>query len=95
MEDGKDYISNINSDSLTSLSQALVEKSVSEMDAEQPFQLERIGYFTVDSKANARWKTCSKRSVAMRDSWAKKTFQVSPKAQILKSRIHACHQSIF
>ena len=72
VEDGKDYISNINSDSLTSLSQALVEKSVSEMDAEQAFQLERIGYFTVDSKAMQDGKLVLNRTVAMRDSWAKK-----------------------
>ena len=77
VEDGKDYISNINPDSLTSLSRALVEESVSEMKAGQPFQLERIGYFTVDSKAKQKWKPRSEPAVAMRDSWAKKAFQVS------------------
>ena len=59
-------------DSLTSLSQALVEKSVSEMDAVHAFQLERIGYFTVDSKAKQDGKLVLNRTVAMRDSWAKK-----------------------
>jgi len=72
VEDGKDYISNLNLDSLTSLSEALVEKSVSEMDAVQPFQLERIGYFIVDSKAKENGNLVLNRTVAMRDSWAKK-----------------------
>ena len=72
VEDGKDYISNINPDSLTSLSRALVEESVSEMKAGQPFQLERIGYFTVDSKAKQNGNLVLNRAVAMRDSWAKK-----------------------
>jgi len=72
VEDGKDYISNLNPESLTSLSEALVEKSVSEMDAVQPFQLERIGYFIVDSKAKENGNLVLNRTVAMRDSWAKK-----------------------
>ena len=42
VEDGKDYISNINPDSLTSLSRALVEEIVSEMKAGQPFQLKEL-----------------------------------------------------
>ena len=51
VEEGKDYISNLNPDSLTSLSNALVEASIQEMKAGEAFQLERIGYFTIDSKS--------------------------------------------
>jgi glutaminyl-tRNA synthetase len=72
VEEGKDYISNINPDSLTSLSNALVEASIKELEAGEPFQLERIGYFTIDSKAIESAKLVLNRSVAMRDSWAKK-----------------------
>jgi glutaminyl-tRNA synthetase len=72
VEEGKDYISNLNSDSLTSLSNALVEASIQEMKAEEAFQLERIGYFTIDSKAQEDGSFVLNRSVAMRDSWAKK-----------------------
>ena len=69
---GKDYVSNINPESLRSLSHALVEASIQKLDAGEPFQLERIGYFTIDSKARKSGELVLNRSVAMRDSWAKK-----------------------
>jgi glutaminyl-tRNA synthetase len=72
VEEGKDFLSNLNADSLTSLSDALVEKSIEELQAGEPFQLERIGYFTLDTKARKMGKLVLNRSVAMRDSWAKK-----------------------
>ena len=72
VEEGKDYISNLNPDSLTSLSNALVEASIQEMKAGEAFQLERIGYFTIDSKAQEAGSLVLNRSVAMRDSWTKK-----------------------
>lgn len=72
VEEGKDFLSNLNSDSLTSLSDALVEKSIEELQAGEPFQLERIGYFILDTKAQEMGKLVLNRSVAMRDSWAKK-----------------------
>jgi glutaminyl-tRNA synthetase len=71
-EEGKDFLSNLNPDSLTSLSNALVEQSIEKLQAGEPFQLERIGYFTLDSKAQAEGAIVLNRSVAMRDSWAKK-----------------------
>ena len=72
VEEGQDYISNLNPESLTSLPNALVEKSVAGMNPGQPFQLERVGYFAVDSKAQQDGNLVLNRSVAMRDSWAKK-----------------------
>ena len=69
---GKDYVSNINPESLRSLSHALVEASIQKLDAGEPFQLERIGYFTIDSKARKSGELVLNRSVALRDSWAKK-----------------------
>ena len=71
-EGGQDYLSNINPDSLELLKGCLVEKSVAELAPGQPFQLERVGYFTVDSKAEQNGELVLNRSVAMRDSWAKK-----------------------
>ena len=65
---GKDYVSNINPESLRSLSHALVEASIQKLDAGEPFQLERIGYFTIDSKARKSGELVLNRSVAMRDS---------------------------
>ena len=72
VEEGEKYISNLNPDSLTSLSNALVEASIQEMKAGEAFQLERIGYFTIDSKAQEAGSLVLNRSVAMRDSWTKK-----------------------
>ena len=72
VEEGKDFLSNLNPDSLTSLSSALVEKSITDLKAAEPFQLERIGYFTVDSKSRSPDSLVLNRTVAMRDSWAKK-----------------------
>ena len=71
-DEGKDYVSNINPESLRSLSHAFVEASIQKLDAGEPFQLERIGYFTIDSKARKSGELVLNRSVAMRDSWAKK-----------------------
>ena len=71
-EGGQDYLSNINPNSLELLKGCLVEKSVAELAPGQPFQLERVGYFTVDSKAEQNGELVLNRSVAMRDSWAKK-----------------------
>ena len=71
-DEGKDYVSNINPESLRTLSHALVEASIQKLDAGEPFQLERIGYFTIDSKARKSGELVLNRSVAMRDSWAKK-----------------------
>ena len=71
-EGGQDYLSNINPDSLELLKGCLVEKSVAELAPGQPFQLERVGYFTVDSKAEQNGELVLNRTVAMRDSWAKK-----------------------
>ena len=71
-EGGQDYLSNINPDSLELLKGCLVEKSVAELAPGQPFQLERVGYFTVDSKAEQNGELVLNRSVAMRDSWAKR-----------------------
>ena len=42
VEDGKDYISNLNPNSLTSLSEALVEKSIAEMDAGKHSNLKEL-----------------------------------------------------
>ena len=53
--------------------------------------MERIGYFTIDSKAKSG-NLCSI-GVAMRDSWAKK--QVNKKNRIRTQWIQACNQSFF
>lgn len=70
-EGGSDFINHINPHSLEKLSGALVEASVADLDQIVPFQLERIGYFCVDSDSSREGRLIINRSVALRDSWAK------------------------
>ncbi|MEC7542627.1 MAG: glutamine--tRNA ligase/YqeY domain fusion protein [Verrucomicrobiota bacterium] len=72
-EDGKDFTDFINSGSLEVVTTTRVEPSVSAFEPGQPFQLERVGYFCIDTNAVAEAGLVLNRSVALRDSWAKKT----------------------
>jgi len=69
-EDGSDFIDHVNPHSLQKLSGALVEASVKNLNAGEPFQLERIGYFCIDPDSQEE-ELILNRSVALRDSWAK------------------------
>ena len=71
-KEGKDFIEYINPESLTVIDSALVEPSVQNLPIGQPFQLERIGYFCIDPQSTQDGNLILNRSVAMRDSWAKK-----------------------
>jgi glutaminyl-tRNA synthetase len=71
-KEGKDFIDYINPESLTVIDSALVEPSVQNLPIGQPFQLERIGYFCIDPQSTQDGNLILNRSVAMRDSWAKK-----------------------
>ena len=71
-EDGTDFIDHINPDSLKKLSGALVESSVGTLGVGEPFQLERIGYFCIDPDSQQEEELVLNRTVALRDSWAKK-----------------------
>ena len=72
-EDGKDFTDFINSGSLEVVTTARVEPSVRFFEPGQPFQLERVGYFCIDPNAGGEPGLVLNRSVALRDSWAKKT----------------------
>ncbi len=67
-----DFIDCLNPDSRKVLDHALVEPSVAEFQAGEPMQLERVGYFCIDSDRTDEGGLILNRSVAMRDSWAKK-----------------------
>jgi len=71
VEEGGDFTDNLNPDSLEIIHHALVEPSVTEIPIGQAFQLERVGYFCLDSDKAEDGKTVLNRTVAMRDSWAK------------------------
>ncbi len=67
----KDWKSFINPESIITLKEAFLEPSLAEAKAEEHFQFERTGYFSVDSKDNFNGKPIFNRSVTLRDSWAK------------------------
>ena len=71
-EEGKDFVDCLNPDSLEIVESALVEPSIQDLEVGEPMQLERVGYFCIDSDQAEDGSLVLNRSVAMRDSWAKK-----------------------
>ena len=69
-DEGQSFLSNINPDSLKVIS-AYVEPFVKNSDIIH-YQFERIGYFCKDNDSTPE-KLVFNRTVALRDSWAKKT----------------------
>jgi glutaminyl-tRNA synthetase len=68
-EEGKDFKSNLNPDSLE-IKNGFVEPSLSGAEPEAKYQFERRGYFCVDKDSNDE-KLVFNRTVALRDSWSK------------------------
>jgi glutaminyl-tRNA synthetase len=68
--EGKDFLANLNPESLVVNANARVEPSLASAAAGQHVQFERLGYFTVDpgTKPGA---LAFNRSVSLRDTWAK------------------------
>jgi glutaminyl-tRNA synthetase len=71
-EDEKDFVDYLNPESLEVVESALVEPSVQNLEVGEPMQLERVGYFCIDPDQAEDGSLRLNRSVAMRDSWAKK-----------------------
>jgi len=69
-EEGADFISFINPNSLEVLTEALVEPSLASAPVESSYQFLRQGYFVVD-KDSSGGKLVFNRIVGLRDSWAK------------------------
>ena len=67
----KDFKEFLNPDSLTVLNRCLVEPSLQSAKPFDHFQFQRIGYFNVDPDSQ-NGKLVFNRTVALRDSWAKK-----------------------
>jgi glutaminyl-tRNA synthetase len=67
----KDWKDFLNPESIEVCSSAYLEPSLADAKAEEHFQFERTGYFTVDSKDNINGKPIFNRTVTLRDSWAK------------------------
>jgi len=73
-EEGQSWIDHLNPDSLTVL-RAWVEPSLWNAELESRWQLERLGYFCIDAQDSARGKLVFNRTIALRDSWARKQRQ--------------------
>jgi len=69
-EEGKDFKSNLNPDSLE-IKNGFVEPSLAGAVPEAKYQFERLGYFCVDTRDSKEGKLVFNRTVALRDSWRK------------------------
>jgi len=69
-ENGKDFKSYLNPDSLEALT-GYVEPSLAGAAPLRRYQFERLGYFCVDSVDSTKEKLVFNRTITLRDSWAK------------------------
>ena len=69
-EEGKEFTSNLNPNSLEVVSPARVEPSLAKAAAGNRYQFERLGYFCVDPDSKPG-KPVFNRTVALKDTWAK------------------------
>jgi glutaminyl-tRNA synthetase len=69
-EEGKDFIANLNPNSLEVVSNAKLEPSMAKVTAGNRYQFERLGYFCVDPDSTPG-KPVFNRTVALKDTWAK------------------------
>ncbi|MDA7916044.1 glutamine--tRNA ligase/YqeY domain fusion protein [Verrucomicrobia bacterium] len=72
VEEGETFLKHLNTESLQVISNAKLERSLGEVEAGQPYQFERVGYFTADLRDHSKENPVFNRTVALRDSWAKK-----------------------
>lgn len=70
VEEGEDFRSNINPDSLEVLEHAKLEPSLKNTKVGERFQFERVGYFSVDQDSQSD-KPVFNRITSLRDTWAK------------------------
>jgi glutaminyl-tRNA synthetase len=69
-EEGKDFLTYLNPDSLIVLKDCKVEPSLKEAKLGEYFQFERVGYFILD-KDSYKENLVFNRSVTLKDNWAK------------------------
>jgi len=69
-EEGKDFLSNLNPNSLEVISHAKLEPSLANAAPGTRYQFERLGYFCVDPDSTPG-KPVFNRTVALKDTWAK------------------------
>ncbi|WP_437957820.1 glutamine--tRNA ligase/YqeY domain fusion protein [Sorangium sp. So ce119] len=71
VEEGKDFLENLNPGSLVTLTGCRVEPSLSTAERGSHVQFERQGFFFVDPVDSAPGAPVFNRTVALKDSWAK------------------------
>jgi glutaminyl-tRNA synthetase len=70
VEDGKDWLDNLNPESLVVLTDCKLEPSLAEASPGDRFQFERVGYFCVDPDSKPG-RPVFNRTATLRDTWAK------------------------
>ena len=70
-KDVEDFIAHLNTDSLITLTDSVVEQSLAESIPGKVYQFEREGYFCADSELCRAGKLVFNRTVTLRDTWAK------------------------
>ncbi|NUN70339.1 MAG: glutamine--tRNA ligase/YqeY domain fusion protein [Bacteroidetes bacterium] len=70
-EEGKDFLSNLNPDSLQVVKHCKVEAMLGNAAAGEGYQFERTGYFSVDPKDSRPGVPVFNRVVTLKDTWAK------------------------
>ena len=69
VEEGHDFIENLNPDSLQVVHDCKIERSVREAEPGTKYQFERLGYYCVDR--TSKHKLVFNRTIGLRDTWAK------------------------
>ena len=70
VEEGQDFLSNLNPNSLEVLTGCMVEPSLADAQPGSRYQFERLGYFCVDPDSTSE-QLVFNRTVTLRDAWAK------------------------
>jgi glutaminyl-tRNA synthetase len=78
-EEGKDFTSNLNPDSLTVLTGCKLEPSLADAAVGTTYQFERLGYFCPDNRDFAPGNVVFNRTVPLRDTWAKIAQKEAPR----------------
>ena len=70
MEEGKNFLDNLNPNSLEILTGAKLEPSLADAKPGDRYQFERVGYFCLDPDSTEEKKIFN-RTLALKDTWAK------------------------
>jgi len=72
VQEGGDWLANINPKSIECLTDCRIEPCLANVKPGERFQFERLGYFCVDSEDSSAERLVFNRAVTLRDTWAKR-----------------------